>query len=155
MRTQILPTGPILKNNQGFSFVEIAVVMAIIAVMLGIVLPAFNQIFGSIIGAREGQKVLSLLEKARAEAILKAEPVEVTFYSDGRCTMPYRGNVIDYTGMKMAVVTNKLAKVAQTFQPDGTADLNSLTFKTEQGEYVVFTFNPVTGKIAMERRAAL
>lgn len=153
--TWILPTGPTRKNNRGFSFIEIMVVMAIIALMAAIVLPAFNRMFTSITGAREGQKVLGLLEKARAEAILKAEPVGITFYTNGRCSLPYRGTVVEYDDMRMAVLTNKLEKIVQTFQPDGTAELGSMTFRTVQGEYVIYTFNPVTGKIEMERRSTL
>lgn len=155
MKARILPIGLIPNNNHGFSFIEIMVVMAIIALMAAIVLPGFNQMFASITGSREGEKVLNLLEKARAEAILRAEPVGVTFYSSGRCTLPYRGTVIEYEDMKMTILTNKMEKVVQTFQPDGTAELGTLRFKTDQGEYLVYHFNPVTGKIEMERRSTL
>lgn len=152
MKARILRTGPILKNNeQGFTFLEILVVLVIMAVMMAVILPSFNRMFGSVQGVREGEKIRHLFEKARAEAILQAEPVGITFYTNGLCIFQLKGKIMEYQDLHMAVILEKEEKITQTFKPDGIASFPKLTFKTNEGTYVIYAFNPVSGKIEMER----
>lgn len=152
MKARILRTGPILKNNQqGFTFLEILVVLVIMSVMMAVILPSFNRMFGSVQGVREGEKIRHLFEKARAEAILQAEPVGITFYTSGLCIFQLKGKIMEYQDLHMAVILQKEEKITQTFKPDGTAQFPKLTFKTSEGTYVIYAFNPVSGKIEMER----
>ncbi len=153
MRTQILPTGRILTCSKGFTLIEILVVLVIMALALSISIPNFSKMFASVEGVREGSRVMNLLEKARAEAIFQAKLQDITFYIDGTCKFNYKGKLWEYTNLQMTILLNeeKQDHVVQTFNPDGTALHPLLSFQTTQGEYITYSFNPINGKIQMER----
>ena len=195
MKTRILLTGPtsknnsVLKNNLGFSFLEIMVVLTIMAIMMALVIPSFNKMFASVEGVREGEKVLHLFQKARGEAILKAQPTNITFYTSGLCIFQFKGKIMEYQDLHLSILLeggkkdkenqsdsdmytaksdqslgdadkdkskkDEPDKLVQTFNPDGTAKFSRLNFKTQEGTYVIYNFNPVSGKIEMERSQTL
>ena len=153
---KILQIGQIWNNDDGFTFLEILVVLAIISVALTMVLPNFINSFQNIESARASKRILRILEKVRAEAILKAENQEVSFYGDGRTSFEYQGKSYQYElGVEVILDNQEQEKLVQTFYPDGTAKLERLTFLTEKGNYLIYTFNPVTGKIEKERSSRL
>ncbi|AZR72566.1 hypothetical protein BBF96_03700 [Anoxybacter fermentans] len=152
---QILPIGLIWKSKKGFTFLEIIFVLVIMSLMFTLVVPNFHRMFASVERTREGQKVFHLLEKARAEAILNAEPVDITFYTNGLCIFHYRGKILEYEDLRMKILLNDKDRIVQTFYPDGTAKHPELTFKTNEGKYLIYKFNPISGKIEMERSPTL
>lgn len=152
VRTLILRIGGLCKNKQGFSLLEILIVLVIMSLILSIVIPNFNKMFASVEGAREGSKVLRLFEKIRAEAIVTAKPQTITFGATGKCSFEYRGKLMEYEDLQMTVLLDEEEiAVSQTFKPDGTAKYPQLIFETTQGKYVTYNFNQVNGKIEMER----
>lgn len=155
VKTRILQTGQTLNNEKGFTFLEILFVLVIMSLIMSIVVPNFNRMFASIAGVREGDKVLRLFEKARAEAILQAQPTEITFYTNGKCIFQLKHKVLEYEDLRMAVVLQEGDKITQTFHSDGTAEYEMLTFKTTEGKYLIYSFNPISGKIEMERSAKI
>lgn len=151
VKTWMLQTGQTLNNERGFTFIEILLVLVIMTLIMSLVIPNFNKMFASIEGAREGDKVLRLFEKARAEAILQAKPIQITFYSNGLCIFQLKDQTLEYKDLRISVVLQEGEEIIQTFHPDGTADLEIITFKTQEGKVIIYSFNPINGKIEMER----
>lgn len=157
VKTQISLTGRISSCKKGFTFLEILFVLVIISLILSLVIPNFHQMFKSIVGAREGNKILQLLKKARAEAIIRAEPVEITFYTTGKAGLKLGEKLVEYQDVHLIVKLDEADAdcVIQKFYPDGTALHQFLNFSSQQGKSVRYTFHPITGEIEMERSLAL
>lgn len=69
-------------SRPGFTLIELMVVMAIIVLLLGLSLPAFNLIRGSRSVESAQNQLSALIARARNEAIGKQKPVGVMFFLD-------------------------------------------------------------------------
>lgn len=113
--SQALMPGPFTR---AFSLVELLMVMAIIALMTTLAIPAFQHIATSNSLTDVGQQVQSTLDLARQTAITQNRPVEVRLYElppSGQTT----GNPADYRAMQLFLInstsTNAITK--PTFFP--------------------------------------
>lgn len=88
-----MPT-PSCRMKAGFSLVELLVVVAVVVVITGLAVPAFNSISRSSGVALAGDMVMGQLALARQAALARNRPVEVRFYRiadpDGDGSMEYR-----------------------------------------------------------------
>ncbi len=155
----MLQIGRLQHDKEGFTLVEIIFVIVIMALMMAITVPSFVGMFSSIGNVRDSQKIFNLLEKARAEAIIKSKPVEITFYTTGQCTFKLgvssEGQIFEYHDLRATILLDFQDQIVQTFYPNGRAEQEKLVFKTPEEQYLVYSFHTVTGKIEMERRRTL
>ena len=77
-----MPTAAPKYRRPGFTLIELMVVMAIIVLLLGLSLPAFNLIRGSRSVESAQNQLSALLARARNEAIGKQKPAGVMFFLD-------------------------------------------------------------------------
>ena len=125
----------------------------IISLILSLSIPNFIKMFASIEGAREGSKILNLLKKARVEAIVQARPVEITFYRTGKAVLKLGEKIFEFRDLQLKVQLDEETKdsVSQIFYSDGTVLQPALVFSSRQGKSLRYTFDPINGKISLER----
>jgi type IV fimbrial biogenesis protein FimT len=78
-----------LKRSPGFTIIELIVTMAIAAIVLGLVVPSFQNLIRSNQVSTETNALVSALQLARSEAVKLSEDVTVSSdggdFSDGWC----------------------------------------------------------------------
>ena len=65
-----------LKNNRGFSLLELSVILFIVMILLGIAMPRFPRLFESDLQL-EAQKIARLIFELRQQAILNSEKYQL------------------------------------------------------------------------------
>lgn len=154
VKKPILQIG-LIWNRKGLTFFEIIIVLVIISVISTIVIPNFGQFFNSLTNVRESEKILHILNKARAEAIFQIKPVDVIFTKDGCCQVELQGKLFTYQDLNLKIILNDGNRMIQRFYPDGTTDYPTLRFQTEDKKIVIYNFDIISGKIEIERSREL
>jgi prepilin-type N-terminal cleavage/methylation domain-containing protein len=81
-----------MKSNQGFSYIELMVVVAILAVSLTLVSLSVNTVF-SVKAKESAHEISSLISKCRITTLSSAEPVYLKIYRDsGGVFVSYHGD---------------------------------------------------------------
>ena len=70
------------KQHQGFTLMEVMVVVTIISIMAGISMISFNQSPSKLL-KRESAQLRTLILSARDEAIFQSRPLALEFFPDG------------------------------------------------------------------------
>lgn len=146
--------GRALKRWQGFTLLELLVVFAIMALLVGIVPPAMGKLRDAVAYRQTLQEVTALLRKARQQAVLSGAPV--SFVLDARAR-EYgiaglaRTRLPD--GLQMQAVTAEgVAEHGQAivFLPEGGATGGSIVLARPTGEGVRLRVDWLSGMVSKE-----
>ncbi|MCX5868076.1 MAG: prepilin-type N-terminal cleavage/methylation domain-containing protein [Proteobacteria bacterium] len=155
---------PRIKNESGFSLIEMMVVMAIIGLMAAIAVPSFNALMQKGRLKAAGREITMELILARAHSISTGLSQTITFDpANGTWTIPGKGTgsfaskgyhgiaFEDSSGDPIQFKTSAGADVDSiTFKPDGTLENNLSSLTNSVGKiYLVDTKNNVD-KITIE-----
>lgn len=128
------------KNNKGFSLVELIVVVAIMAVLMGILVPTLVKN----VEKSKKQKDASAIEEIRSTMVTTlADPT----YSDIEATIVYDGTTIDVdTPQKITAVKPITEDEVKTFLTAVSADVKdwkftSKAYKADDGDQVTFVIS--------------
>jgi type II secretion system protein H len=155
---------PRLKNQSGFSLIEMMVVVAIIGIMAAIAIPNFQGMMqrGKLKAA--GREITMDLLLARFQAISTGSSVQVDFNSGaGSWTIPakgtfsfgqrnYFGIVFQHSSGDPIQFKDKDGNVCDsvTFKSDGTLDNDLSTFSAIGKVYLFDTKSPTSNMLTIE-----
>jgi prepilin-type N-terminal cleavage/methylation domain-containing protein len=113
--------GPMVRGRQGFSIIELLVVIGILGVMMAIVIPFYVGYRPRLMLSQSGGKVLSALRMARQRAVSEARPHTVHFDWSGEAYKTDNG-----PWMPLGIQTDMSQGTGFTedsliFDPDGKA----------------------------------
>lgn len=113
------------KNNKGFSLVELIVVVAIMAVLMGILVPTLVKN----VEKSKKQKDASAIEEIRSTMVTTlADPT----YSDIEATIVYDGTTIDVDNPKTIAAVNPITDAeVKTFLTAVSADVKDWKFTSK------------------------
>lgn len=112
------------KNNKGFSLVELIVVVAIMAVLMGILVPTLVKN----VEKSKKQKDASAIEEIRSTMVTTlADPT----YSDIEATLVYDGTTIDVDNPKITPVKPITDAEVKTFLTAVSADVKDWKFTSK------------------------
>ncbi len=73
------------SGQQGFTLIEMMIVIAIIAIVLSLAVPSFNEFFEKNRLKRAAEEVYSLVTKARAEGVIRSADMSVAVNTGSWC----------------------------------------------------------------------
>jgi len=73
------------SGQQGFTLIEMMIVIAIIAIVLSLAVPSFNEFFEKNRLKRAAEEVYSLVTKARAEGVIRSTDMSVAVNTGSWC----------------------------------------------------------------------
>jgi prepilin-type N-terminal cleavage/methylation domain-containing protein len=85
---------PLFKKSAGFSITELLVVVAIVATLAVLVVPAFNQIGGAGELASAGNQVANMVNLARSQALARNSMTALVLATDSTLEHAYRAVVV-------------------------------------------------------------
>ena len=118
------------SRQAGLMLLELLTAVAVLAIVLGIGVPAMTSFFDSkrLIGAAE--QVYSHLQQARLESIARSAPTFVNFSADGSATWTYGFSHRDLCDLTQLVPTGVNACVIVVDDGDGNVDPGDGTVDT-------------------------
>jgi prepilin-type N-terminal cleavage/methylation domain-containing protein len=122
--------------RRGFTLLELALVLSITGVILGIALPRLATIYDSLTVQRAAQEIVSAHQRARIIAIMRSQSTLLTVAPD-RLTIRLRGatdTLWQSTGPEALGVSLRGLPRTMTFSPVGiTMGLSNATFQLTRG----------------------
>jgi len=118
------PKGPEPRRQAGFSLAEMLVVVAIIALVMLAVIPAFGNFNRAWRVRSAADEMLSTMRRVRQLAITTHQDVTITFTPSARTysyTDPIKGNAVTVKlPERVTMVTNPSGAYAPQFRPNGS-----------------------------------
>jgi len=144
--------GQTAATANGFTLIEILVVMALLAALLALAVPAFDRVMPGATLRSEAGKVASMLREARSQAIRDDAEVAVTLdIADRAVSMPgHRHRLPEPLGMSMLTGSTELTRGGAriVFYGDGTSTGGRLRILTKE-KHVDVLVDWLTGRIAV------
>ena len=132
-----------MRQNKGFTLIEMVITVTIFAILLGILVPSLNSILG-FRAQRAGNSIASALDKTKIEASnrlvgeMKLEKLDdgyyISYYLD-------RGKV----GTESNVEQDQAEKIAPARTLISYVTDNNETYQMETGDSIVLTYDRATG----------
>lgn len=143
------------KSDSGFTLIELVLVMALLAVFVGLTAPGFRGGFQRFTDERASSEMEELSRYARTVAIMRGVPYRLSFSKDDgsyRLLRSEKGNFVPVDGT--AGRRRRLPEGAQiqglsldvTFLPNGTALGGPLKFSRDKGALWQVQVDPVLGE---------
>jgi prepilin-type N-terminal cleavage/methylation domain-containing protein len=169
-----------MSKREGFSIIELALVMAIIAVVAGIAIPRYGRAIASYRASAAGQRIASDIALAQATARGTSSSVAITFipaaaggagedrgggytidgirdlerasntYTVRLAIEPYLASIASVTSTNAGPMTPPTSPVTLTFDGYGTGDGNVTVVVQSAGAQRTVTFNAATGRCAIQ-----
>ncbi|MCX5780610.1 MAG: GspH/FimT family pseudopilin [Firmicutes bacterium] len=111
-----------MRNNKGFTLIEIIAVLALMALAIGMAMPIFAKTLVSVQLQTDAQKMASLLRMTRQQAMTSGQPKTVVFY-------PASGKY-------------KVNGSTSYYLHPGIGFIGATTFTTKQGGQPICGFSP-------------
>ena len=131
------------KKNKGFTLIEMVIVVAIFAILLGIMVPSLNSLLGFRV-TRAVNSIGGALDRTRTESMnrLVAE-MKLTKTSDGYYISYFldRGKV----GSQSNLQEDQPEKIAPAKTKISYKDANCNTHELNEGDSLILTYNRATG----------
>ncbi len=131
------------KKNKGFTLIEMVIVVAIFAILLGILVPSLNSLIGFRV-TRAASSIGEALDRTRTEAMnrLVAE-MKLTKMSDGYYISYFmdRGKV----GSQSNLVEDQPTKIAPAKTKISYKNSSGTEFELNEGDVLILTYNRETG----------
>ena len=131
------------KKNRGFTLIEMVIVVAIFAILLGIMVPSLNSLLGFRV-TRAAKSIGEALDRTRTESMnrLVAE-MKLTKTADGYYISYFldRGKV----GSQSHLVEEQPEKIAPAKTQISYKDANYKTYELTEGQSLILTYNRATG----------
>jgi len=105
-----------MNSNKGFTLLELMVGIAILAILLSIALPSYNEQIAANRVRYDADNVVTALQLARSEAVTRRLPVTVSNFSTGATVMQGALSIRVFPAQSSGVAING---AAITFGPDG------------------------------------
>lgn len=138
--------------RRGFTLLELALVLSIAGLILGIALPRLGTLLDSITVDQAAHEIVSAHQRARIIAITRSQPVQLTVTSD-RFTIRLRGSATTlWEDAGPAAIGVSLAGPARTmtFTPIGMSmGVSNATFRLSRGARVKTVVISRLGRVRM------
>ena len=129
-----------IRNNSGFSLMELMVVIAIIAILSTIAIPGFISWFPEYKLSNGSRDVLSIIERARMRAVRERASVGVEILGDG---VGYRAWIDDGSGAGTAndATLNGTERIIANLELPSGIRCSDVKFPNSGGSQPRFRFN--------------
>jgi prepilin-type N-terminal cleavage/methylation domain-containing protein len=141
----ILPTG----RQEGFTLIEVLVVLVLISIMATMIFPAFSGFLSSITLNTNQRKVINFFKQVRMEAITSGT-LQVIVVQGNKLIWFLKGGepfIMDQ-GWKELQTDAKDGKII--FYPDGTCSDGKLKVVAPNHESLLLSLDPISGEIKAE-----
>ena len=118
-------------NKKGFTITELVIVIAVIAILAGVMIPTFSGIVETAQESAEMQKVTAAYKEAYALALTDDGSITA---DDFDTTKEAEGSAVVYEGITVSGYTFNLDDDGKTWEVDHT---NSFGYKYENGAWTV------------------
>ena len=135
------------RGEQGVTLIEIAVVLAIVAIMALFMAPAIGEWLDNFRIRQTARDISSTLQEAKMRAISTRQQHTVTFNTgnDTYQLLPGGGVNESSRGVNIASAT----PAAVNFAPNGTSNGGSITIDNDDGQQYLININTV-GRISIQ-----
>lgn len=140
----------ITGKQQGFTLLEVVIVLILMGITIGIILPSFDAVFDSMADKTTQRKVINLFERIRNEAITSNTTQVIEVNSDRLIYKSKIGEELDFSeGIKRVRLKNKKEDEI-SFAPDGTSSGGILNFTLDNGNEFNLIIDSVDGEVELE-----
>lgn len=110
------------KSEQGFTLVELMVIVVLVAILATIAIPSFSTLIRDNRVLAQAEELNSLLQYARSEAVIRKRSVNVSInISDAVANVISAGEVIRSSPLNTANVDIDVSTPVVAFRPNGTS----------------------------------
>lgn len=142
-KTQMLKTGS--YTEQGFTLMEVLIVITIIALTLGITLPSFNNISNSIKLKLEKYMIINVFNQARKKAVISNNENSVLIKNNS-ISLKLNGENKITSKLKILKLKKGQEKLINYF-PNGTSNGGKINFVTDNNQLYTLEIDNVTGEV--------
>ncbi len=157
---KLSPTSGFRRSSRGFTLIEIMIVVALMALVMAIGIPAFTRAMHKEGMRKAVSDVLEACGEARAQAILNNAPAELVIHPLEGTMQVERGGggyslklphdvLIELLGVN-SIELQEADEARVKFFPNGTSDDFTLVLHSAQGEVRKISLEIVTGLADME-----
>lgn len=141
-----------MRDNKGYTLIEIIAVMAIMALAIGMAMPIFAKTLASVQLQTDAQKMASLLRMARQQAMTSGQPKTVVFYpASGKYKVNGSTSYYLHPGIGFIGATTFTTKLGGQpicgFSPAGAPSSGGTVTLGNGSERRYVIVNPVAGRV--------
>lgn len=139
----------LIGKQQGFTLVEILLALVVIGLVVGIILPNFNQLVESVEQKAANRQVVNLLQKLKKQAVTTGQKQEVMIKQQQFVYYTQAGEEITWgRGIKTVKVQSGAQPIC--FYPNGSSSGAQLLLITATGSRIKIKIDKITGQVIVE-----
>lgn len=132
----------LIGKENGFTLLEILIVMILIAALIGVILPNFDQFLNSVEIRGQLRKIEHFFRGAREKSITQNMLVQVLVNDNGLLLKQGDGEILEY---ELQIESRNIDQL--TFYPDGTSSGGIFSIDILNKYLYTASIDPITGKL--------
>jgi general secretion pathway protein H len=139
-----------ISKEEGFTLLELTIVIVLMGIVLAMVLPTFDLLFDSITGKSTERKIFNIVEKVRDQAIISNQE-QTILVKDNK--LIYRDNAGIEEAFNEGIKRIELKQVEDkkiTFYPNRTNSGGVLRGVLANNQEFSLSINPLNGQLSLE-----
>ncbi|OCL25996.1 hypothetical protein U472_08185 [Orenia metallireducens] len=139
-----------ISKEEGFTLLELTIVIVLMGIVLAMVLPTFDLLFDSITGKSTERKIFNIVEKVRDQAIISNQE-QTILVKDNK--LIYRDNAGIEEVFNEGIKRIELKQVEDkkiTFYPNRTNSGGVLRGVLANNQEFSLSINPLNGQLSLE-----
>jgi len=152
------PSGPVVRGPQGFSLMELVVVLAVLAIAAAVVTPAVGRTADGVRARAEVGAVAAFLRSAREQAVTRRQALEVVVERDAHALVVRRAGREGEAGVLGSRAVSPLLRIDAaplpprvTFFPHGMSSGARFAIAAPGSRAYVIAVDALTGRVSTLR----
>lgn len=143
-----------MRSQEGYTIIEVILVLAIIGILVGMAAPAFSKTLQSTYLANSAQELVSDIRGAQSDAFTRGSPYEIRFsppagysiYQQGSATPDKSLTLENGIGILSVSGISGNVLVFDAFGKPGISAVATVTLRNRLGAQKTIEITPVTGR---------